>query len=178
VIETPSVDDIARHIRDIPDFPKPGIMFKDITPLLLAPRAFRRAVELMTAPFRRERISRVVSIESRGFLLGAPIALALEAGLVPMRKPGKLPAARGRVEYALEYGTDALEMHRDAVGASDRVLVVDDVLATGGTAAAAAQLVRAHSATVVGFAFLIELDFLKGRTRLQGERIEAVLHYA
>lgn len=178
MIESPSVDDIARHIRDVPDFPKPGIMFKDITPLLLEPRAFRRAVELMTAPFRRERISRVVSIESRGFLLGAPIALALEAGLVPMRKPGKLPAARGRVEYALEYGTDALEMHRDAVAAADRVLVVDDVLATGGTAAAAAQLVRTHSATVVGFAFLIELDFLKGRARLEGERIEALLHYA
>jgi adenine phosphoribosyltransferase len=178
VIESPSVDDIACHIRDIPDFPRPGIMFKDITPLLLEPRAFRCAVELMTAPFRRERISRVVSIESRGFLLGAPIALALEAGLVPMRKPGKLPAARGRVEYALEYGTDALEMHRDAVGAADRVLVVDDVLATGGTAAAAAQLVRTHSAAVVGFAFLIELDFLKGRARLQGERIEALLHYA
>src|SRR5438105_10437252 len=104
-------------------------------------------------------VTRVVSIESRGFLLGAPVALALEAGLVPIRKPGKLPAARGRVEYALEYGTDALEMHRDAVGRGDRVLIVDDVLATGGTAEAAAKLVRAHGADVVGFTFLIELDF-------------------
>ncbi|OLB15158.1 MAG: adenine phosphoribosyltransferase [Gemmatimonadetes bacterium 13_1_40CM_3_69_22] len=172
-----TLQDISRRIRDVPDFPKPGILFKDITPLLLDPKAFRRAVELMTAPFRGDRISRVVSIESRGFLLGAPIALALEAGLVPMRKPGKLPAERGRVEYALEYGTDALEMHSDAVGAADRVLIVDDVLATGGTAAAAAQLVRKHGAGVVGCTFLIELDFLHGRGRLTGERIEALLHY-
>jgi adenine phosphoribosyltransferase len=178
VAGTVTVPDIARRIRDVPDFPKPGIVFKDITPLLLDPVAFRRAVELMTAPFRGARISRVVSIESRGFLLGAPVALGLEAGLVPMRKPGKLPAERGRVEYALEYGTDALEMHTDAVTGEDRVLIVDDVLATGGTAAAAARLVRTHGAEVVGFTFLIELDFLKGRARLQGERIEALLHYA
>src|SRR5438093_11510837 len=150
LVQRADVEAIARHIRDVPDFPKPGIVFKDITPLLLDPTAFRRAVELMTAPFRDARISRVVSIESRGFLLGAPIALGLKAGLVPMRKPGKLPAERGRVEYALEYGTDALEMHSDAVGAADRVLIVDDVLATGGTAAAAAQLVRKHGAGVVG----------------------------
>ena len=175
---TVTVQDIARRIRDVPDFPKPGIVFKDITPLLLDPVAFRGAVELMTAPFRGARISRVVSIESRGFLLGAPVALGLEAGLVPMRKPGKLPAQRGRVEYALEYGTDALEMHTDAVAAEDRVLIVDDVLATGGTAAAAARLVRTRGADVVGFTFLIELDLLKGRARLQGERIEALLHYA
>src|SRR6266705_660304 len=142
------VSAIQSAIRDVPDFPKPGIVFKDITPLLLDPTAFRRAVELMTAPFRDARISRVVSIESRGFLLGAPIALGLKAGLVPMRKPGKLPAERGRVEYALEYGTDALEMHTDAVTGEDRVLIVDDVLATGGTATAAAKLVRAHSAGV------------------------------
>jgi len=172
-----TVEDLYKTIRDVPDFPKPGILFKDITPLLLDPRAFRQAVDLMTAPFRGSRVTRVVSIESRGFLLGAPIALTLEAGLVPIRKPGKLPAARGRVEYALEYGTDALEMHRDAVGAGDRVLIVDDVLATGGTAEAAAKLVRAHGADVVGFTFLIELDFLKGRERLRGERAEALLHY-
>ncbi len=168
---------IARRIRDVPDFPKPGVVFKDITPLLLDASAFRRAVELMTAPFQGSRVTRVVSIESRGFLLGAPVALALGAGLVPIRKPGKLPAERGRVEYALEYGTDALEMHRDALGSGDRVLIVDDVLATGGTAEAAAKLVRAHSGEVVGFTFLIELDFLKGRERLRGERVEALLHY-
>jgi adenine phosphoribosyltransferase len=174
---TVTVQDIYRSIRDVPDFPKPGILFKDITPLLLDPKAFRRTVELMAAPFAAARATRVVSIESRGFLLGAPIALALDAGLVPIRKPGKLPAARGRVEYALEYGTDALEMHRDAVGRADRVLIVDDVLATGGTAGAAAKLVRAHGAEVLGFTFLIELDFLKGRERLVGERVEALLHY-
>ncbi len=172
-----TVQDLYKTIRDVPDFPKPGILFKDITPLLLDPRAFRQAIELMANPFRAARVTRVVSIESRGFLLGAPIALTLEAGLVPIRKPGKLPAARGRVEYALEYGTDALEMHRDAVGAGDRVLIVDDVLATGGTAEAAARLVRTHGAEMVGFTFLIELDFLKGRERLRGERAEAVLHY-
>ncbi len=175
---TITVQDIYRRIRDVPDFPKAGILFKDITPLLLDASAFRRAVELMAGPFRGAEVTRVVSIESRGFLLGAPIALALDAGLVPIRKPGKLPSERGRVEYALEYGTDALEMHSDAVGARDRVLVVDDVLATGGTAEAAAKLVRAHGAAVVGFTFLIELDFLKGRARLAGERVEALLHYA
>jgi adenine phosphoribosyltransferase len=173
-----TAQEIYQAIRDVPDFPKPGIMFKDITPLLLDPRRFRRALELMAAPFGGSKVQRVVSIESRGFLLGAPIALLLEVGLVPIRKPGKLPAARGRVEYTLEYGSDALEMHRDAVGQGDRVLIVDDVLATGGTAEAAAKLVRAHGAQVVGFTFLIELDFLKGRERLRNERVEALLHYA
>ena len=173
-----SVQDLYQAIRDVPDFPKSGILFKDITPLLLDPARFRRAVELMAAPFRASGVRRVVSIESRGFLLGAPIALLLDAGLVPIRKPGKLPAARGRVEYALEYGTDALEMHRDAVAQGDEVLIVDDVLATGGTAQAAAKLVRAHGGRVAGFTFLIELEFLKGRARLANERVEALLHYA
>jgi adenine phosphoribosyltransferase len=173
-----TVQEIYQAIRDVPDFPKPGIMFKDITPLLLDPARFRRALELMAAPFGGSKVRRVISIESRGFLLGSPIALLLEAGLVPIRKPGKLPGARGRVEYALEYGTDALEMHRDAVGEGDRVLIVDDVLATGGTAEAAAKLVRAYGAEVVGFTFLIELDFLKGRERLRNECVEALLHYA
>jgi adenine phosphoribosyltransferase len=172
-----TVQDIYQAIRDVPDFPKPGITFKDITPLLLDPGRFRRALELMAAPFGGSEVRRVVSIESRGFLLGAPIALLLDAGLVPIRKPGKLPGARGRVEYALEYGTDALEMHRDAVGQGDRVLIVDDVLATGGTAEAAAKLVRAYGAQVVGYTFLIELDVLKGRERLRNERVEALLHY-
>jgi len=176
--QTVTVQEIYQAIRDVPDFPKPGIMFKDITPLLLDPARFRRALELMAAPFGGSKVRRVVSIESRGFLLGAPIALLLDAGLVPIRKPGKLPGARGRVEYALEYGTDALEMHRDAVGLGDRVLIVDDVLATGGTAEAAAKLVRAHGAEVVGFTFLIELDFLHGRERLRNECVEALLHYA
>jgi adenine phosphoribosyltransferase len=169
--------ELKRTIRDVKDFPKPGIVFKDVTPVLLDLKLFAQAITLMAAPYRASRITRVVSIESRGFLFGAPIALELGAGLVPIRKPGKLPAATKRVEYALEYGTDALEMHHDAIGTGDRVLVVDDVLATGGTANAAAQLVAGTGAAVTGFTFLIELDFLNGRERLQGRRVEALLHY-
>jgi adenine phosphoribosyltransferase len=169
---------LKRAIRDVKDFPKPGIVFKDVTPVLLDPKLFAQAVRLMAEPYTDARITRVVAIESRGFLFGAPVALELGAGLVPIRKPGKLPAATQRVEYALEYGTDALEMHHDAVQAGDRVLVVDDVLATGGTANAAAQLVAGTGAAVVGFSFLIELEFLKGRPRLQGRRVEALLRYA
>ena len=172
------VDALRRAIRDVRDFPKPGIVFKDVTPVLLDAALFEAAVKSMAEPYRGAGISRVVSIESRGFLFGAPIALELRAGLVPIRKPGKLPAATQRVEYALEYGTDALEMHHDAVHAGDRVLIVDDVLATGGTANGAAQLVSGSGAALVGFSFLIELDFLKGRQRLQGRRVEALLHYA
>jgi adenine phosphoribosyltransferase len=172
------VDELRRTIRDVNNFPKPGIVFKDVTPVLLDARLFTRTVQLMAEPYRDARITRVVSIESRGFLFGAPIALELGAGLVPIRKPGKLPAATQRIEYALEYGTDALEMHHDAVQPGDRVMVVDDVLATGGTANAAAQLVGGTGAAVVGFSFLIELGFLKGRQRLQGRRVEALLHYA
>ena len=172
------VDELKRTIRDVNNFPKPGIVFKDVTPVLLDVELFGQAVKAMAQPYRDAGITRVVSIESRGFLFGAPMALELGAGLVPIRKPGKLPATTQRVEYALEYGTDALEMHHDAVQPGDRVLVVDDVLATGGTANAAAQLVGGTGAAVVGFSFLIELEFLKGRQRLQGRRVEALLHYA
>src|SRR5919198_4029498 len=161
------IDELRRTIRDVKNFPKPGIVFKDVTPVLLDVELFKRTVTAMADPYRAARITRVVSIESRGFLFGAPIALELGAGLIPIRKPGKLPAATQRVEYALEYGTDALEMHHDAVQPGDRVLIVDDVLATGGTANAAAQLVGATGAAALGFSFLIELDFLKGRQRLQ-----------
>jgi adenine phosphoribosyltransferase len=171
------IEELRTAIRDVPDFPKPGIVFKDITPILLDPHLFAAAVRLMGEPFQGAGVTHVVAIESRGFLLGGPIALALGAGLVPIRKPGKLPAARDRVEYALEYGTDALEMHRDALGKGDRALIVDDVLATGGTAAAAGQLVRSCGATLTGFTFLIELGFLKGRERLPTTRLEALLQY-
>lgn len=171
-------DDLKRAIRDVKDFPKPGIVFKDVTPVLLDVKLFAQAVKAMAAPYRDANITRVVSIESRGFLFGAPMSLELGAGLVPIRKPGKLPAATQRVDYSLEYGIDALEMHHDAVGSGDRVLIVDDVLATGGTANAAAKLVSGTGASVSGFSFLIELDFLKGRQRLQGRRVEALLHYA
>jgi adenine phosphoribosyltransferase len=171
-------DDLRTFIRDVPDFPKPGIVFKDITPLLLDAGAFTRAVAGMADPFRAAAITKVVAIESRGFLFAGPIALRLGVGLVPVRKPGKLPATRGRVEYQLEYGTDALEMHADALGPGDRVLVVDDVLATGGTAQAAGALVRQHGAAVHGYSFLVDLAFLAGRARLAGSRVEALLQYA
>lgn len=174
------MDDSARlrqAVRDVPDFPKPGIIFKDITPVLLDPQLFGLAAQGMARPFEGEGVTRVVAIESRGFMFGAPVALGLDAGLVPVRKPGKLPSTRHRVEYTLEYGTDALEMHADAIGADDRVLIVDDVLATGGTAEAAGRLVRARGATIAGFTFLIELGFLNGRARLTPERVEALVRY-
>ena len=164
-------------VRDVPDFPKPGILFKDITPVLLDPELFAMVTEAMATPFASAGVTRVVAIESRGFLFGAPIALRLGVGLVPVRKPGKLPSARQRVQYQLEYGTDALEMHADAIGARDRVLIVDDVLATGGTAEAAGRLIRTQGARVAGFCFLIELGFLSGRQRLDPERVEALLTY-
>jgi adenine phosphoribosyltransferase len=168
---------IRHAVRDVPDFPKPGIIFKDITPVLLDPQLFGLATQGMARPFVAAGVTRVVAIESRGFMFGAPVALGLNAGLVPVRKPGKLPSTRHRVEYTLEYGTDALEMHADAIGAEDRVLIVDDVLATGGTAEAAGRLVRERGATIAGFSFLIELGFLNGRDRLTPVRVEALVRY-
>ena len=168
---------IAAAIRDVPDFPKQGIVFKDITPVLLDPRLFREATEAMAAPFARDSISHVVAIESRGFILGAPVAQVLGAAFVPFRKPGKLPHIVERVEYALEYGVDALECHRDALSGGQRVLVVDDVLATGGTAGAACTLVESLGATVQGCTFLVELSFLDGRKKLGGRRVERVVAY-
>lgn len=168
---------VKRAVRDVPDFPKPGIIFKDITPVLLDPKLFTIATEAMATGFAQLGVTRVVAVESRGFLFGAPIAQRLGAGLVPVRKPGKLPSTRQRIEYDLEYGTDALEMHADAIGAGDRVLVVDDVLATGGTAEAAGRLVRAQGADLAGFSFLIELGFLSGRERLNPVRVEALIRY-
>ena len=168
---------VASAIRDVPDFPKPGIVFKDITPVLLDHALFRDATEAMAAPFANEAISHVVAIESRGFILGAPLAQALGAAFVPFRKPGKLPHIVERVEYALEYGVDALECHRDALQGGQRVLVVDDVLATGGTAVAACALVESLGAVVRGCSFLVELAFLNGRERLPGRRIERVVSY-
>ena len=170
--------DLYALVRDVPDFPKPGILFRDITPLLLDPGALREAVALIVEPFRGDGVTRVVAVESRGFVLGAPAALALDAGLVLVRKPGKLPAASRKVEYQLEYGSDSLEMHVDAVAPGDRVLIIDDVLATGGTAAATAQLVEGAGAALVGFGFLVELRELGGRARLWQQRhLHAVLSY-
>ncbi|MGI8497025.1 MAG: adenine phosphoribosyltransferase [Gemmatimonadaceae bacterium] len=164
-------------IRDVPNFPKPGITFKDITPLLLDPQLFRAATDAMAAPFEGEGVSHVVAIESRGFLLGAPIAQRLACGLIPFRKPGKLPSRVSRADYSLEYGSDALECHEDSMGRGNRVLVVDDVLATGGTVGAAIRLVESLGAEVVGCAFLIVLSFLPGLTALGGRRVVEVVRY-
>lgn len=164
-------------IREIPDYPKPGILFKDITPLLADAETFALATRLMAEPFVDLGVTHVVAIESRGFILGAPVAQQLGAGFVPVRKPGKLPSTRRREEYALEYGTDALEVHDDAVGSAARVLIVDDVLATGGTAAATCRLVESLGATVVGFSFLLALTFLPGLERLKDRQMSALISY-
>jgi len=164
-------------IRDVPDFPTAGILFRDITPMLAQPGLFRRVVAGLAAPFEGAGVTHVVGIESRGFILGAPVALHLEAAFTPIRKPGKLPFRTRREGYALEYGTDALEIHEDAVGPMHRVLVVDDVLATGGTAAAACALVQALGATTVSCAFLIEIEALHGRERLGAHPVHTLVSY-
>lgn len=168
---------LAVKIREIPDFPKPGVSFKDITPLMQDPAALREVIDRVAERFRAARVDQVIGIESRGFIFGAAIAYALGAGFVPARKPGKLPAATHACEYALEYGTDVLEIHCDAVRPGERVLIVDDVLATGGTAAAALELVRKLEGEVVGLTFLIELSSLGGRNKLRGLEAFSVLSY-
>jgi adenine phosphoribosyltransferase len=171
--------DLESYIRDVPDFPQPGIIFKDITPLLASPEGFRAAIDLLAEPYAAAGVTKVLGAEARGFILGGALAYALGAGFVPARKPGKLPYTTTSAEYALEYGTDQLEMHTDAVGVGDIVLIVDDVLATGGTAAAKADLVQRSGATVAGFAFLIELDFLGGREKLSDAvGIVSLIHVA
>jgi adenine phosphoribosyltransferase len=177
ISETQLAQSLKRAIRDIPDFPKPGIVFKDITPVLADPDLFRRATEAMAAPFANVGVAYVVAVESRGFILGAPVALELGAGFIPVRKPGKLPYRTAAAEYALEYGTDRLEIHADAHAPDARVLVVDDVLATGGTAAATCQLVEGLGGIVVGCSFLIALSFLPGPSALAGRRVEALVTY-
>lgn len=169
--------DLRPLIRDVPDYPRPGILFKDITPLLGQPKPFRDACDAMCAPFRGENITHVAAIESRGFLFGAPVAVALNAAVVPIRKRGKLPYDAEFEEFELEYGSDALEMHVDALPAGSRILVVDDVLATGGTAAAACRLVERLQGTVIGCSFLIELAFLGGGKKLDGRKVSSVIRY-
>lgn len=154
------------HIRDVPDFPSPGIVFKDLTPLLAAPAALAAAIQGLGAPFADLAVTKVVGIEARGFIVASPVAVDLHAGFVPVRKPGKLPWRTEVAAYELEYGSDVLAIHADGVGPGDRVLIVDDVIATGGTAAATIELVTRLGADVVGLAFLIELGFLGGRRRL------------
>lgn len=164
-------------VRNIEDFPKPGVVFKDITPLLADADAFAAVVDAIVGHFEGQPIQRVFGIEARGFIVAAPVAYRFGAGFVPVRKAGRLPWKIEREEYELEYGTDLLEVHRDAVHAGERVLVVDDVIATGGTAAATARLVRKLGAEVAGFAFVIELDFLEGRSKLGETPTLSLLHY-
>ena len=172
-----TMTDLKTRIRHVPDFPKAGILFYDITTLLQDPAGLHAAIDSLTLPFTGQHIDLVVGIESRGFIFGAPVADRLGVGFAPVRKPGKLPSACVRESYALEYGTDTLEMHEDAVGKGQRVLIVDDLLATGGTAAAAAQLVKKIGGTVHALAFLIELVALNGRAKLAGEQVHASLQY-
>jgi adenine phosphoribosyltransferase len=169
--------DLKQHIRHVPDFPKAGILFYDITTLLRDPRGFEATIDRLSAPYEKDSIDLVVGIESRGFILGSGVAQRLGAGFIPIRKPGKLPSHRIKETYELEYGTDALEIHADAVQSGQRVLIIDDVLATGGTAAAAARLVRQLGGDLHGLAFLIELLFLKGQSKLSGEKVFSVLQY-
>ncbi|HEY3054721.1 MAG TPA: adenine phosphoribosyltransferase [Thermoanaerobaculia bacterium] len=172
-----AADELRALIRDVPDFPKKGIVFKDITPLLRSPRALERSIHELAEPYRRAGITSVAGIESRGFIFGGCVARVLGAGFIPIRKPGKLPWTTRRNEYILEYGTDALEIHDDALTKSDRVLVIDDVLATGGTAAAASALVRGFEATLVGVATVIELTFLNPRSKLDGVDVHTLIRY-
>ncbi len=174
---TEKLDLVRSHIRAIPDFPKKGILFRDITPLLGDPSAFSVAIDLLADAVADLRPDTIVAIESRGFLFGAPLALRLGASLVPVRKPGKLPWKTRRAEYALEYGTDALEMHEDAVRPNARALVVDDLIATGGTAKATASLLEGAGAEVVGFGFFVELEALAGPRALEPLPVRSVIRY-
>lgn len=168
---------LEEHIRSIPDFPKKGILFRDITPLLKSREALREAVDALCSVVQEDRIDVVVAVESRGFIFGGAVAYRLGAGFVPVRKPGKLPAEMIREEYSLEYGTDALEMHRDAITPRSRVLVLDDLLATGGTAAATCRLVEKLGGIVVRVVFLIELESLKGRLQLGDRVMNSIIRY-
>jgi len=171
------MDALKKQIRHVPDFPKPGILFYDVTTLMKDPRGFGLAVDAMAEPYTAANIEVVVGIESRGFIFGSAVADRLKAGFAPVRKLGKLPSKTRRASYALEYGTDSLEIHEDAVGRGQRVLIVDDLLATGGTASATVGLVRGLGADVAGVQFLIELVALGGREKLKGEQVGAVLAY-
>ena len=166
---------VREHIRDIADYPRPGVTFRDITPLLGNPAAFGRTVDDLVSGFHDVAVDRVVGVESRGFILAAPVAYRLRAGFVPVRKAGKLPWAVAREEYQLEYGTDKLEIHRDAIHPAERVLIIDDVLATGGTAEAACTLVERAGAIVTGISVVLEITALDGRARLAGRNVSALL---
>lgn len=169
--------DLKQYIRDVPDFPKEGILFRDITTLLKDRAALNSTIDLMYEHYRAQSIDQIIGIESRGFIFGAPLAYRLGTGFVPVRKPGKLPHVTEKVSYQLEYGTDSLEIHKDSLAEGQKVLIVDDLLATGGTAAAVAQLVEKLGAHVAGLGFIIELSFLNGRDKLKGYDIHTLVSY-
>ena len=169
--------DLKQYIRDIPDFPKPGILFRDITPLLATPAAFRQAIRQLANHFRKREVEAIVAAEARGFIFAGPLALELDAGFVPIRKPGKLPFETHAFHYELEYGSDTLEMHTDGVARGQRVLVVDDLLATGGTVEACCKLLQDSGAEVVGCAFLIALEALGGEQRIAPHEAFSLIHY-
>ena len=171
------MQELKERIREIPDWPKKGILFYDVTTLLKNAAAFHKAIDLLIDPFRSKAVDLVIGIEARGFIFAPTVAYALGAGFVPVRKPGKLPSASLKAAYDLEYGSDSLEIHVDAIEPGQRVLIVDDLIATGGTAAAVANLVGKMGGTLVGLAFLVELEFLKGRERLAGYEVVSVLTY-
>ncbi len=175
--KTKLVMDLKEYIRSIPDFPKPDIMFRDITPMLKSAAAMKEVIHQLAEPFRDANISSVLAAEARGFVFGAPLAMELGVAFVPVRKPGKLPFETETLHYDLEYGSDALEIHTDAVESSDRVLLVDDLLATGGTIGACLELATKQGAAVVGAAFVIELAFLNGRERLGDTTIHSLIRY-
>ena len=169
--------DLKKCIRDIPDFPKEGIIFKDITTLLKDQEAFKKSIDLLAKKFRKENIDVVVGVEARGFIFGAALAYKLKVGFVPIRKKGKLPHKTRSVTYQLEYGSDTLEIHEDALPSGTRVLIVDDLLATGGTIKAVSDLVRAQGAVIAGMAFLVELSFLKGKEKLKDFEVYSIVKY-
>jgi adenine phosphoribosyltransferase len=174
---TITLEKVKSFIRDVPDFPKPGIVFKDITPLLQNAELFQSKCEKLAGPFRKKGITHVASVESRGFIFGAPVAYLLSAGYIPIRKKGKLPYKTASQSYELEYGTDTLEIHADALDATSRVLLIDDVLATGGTAVASCELIEKLKARVTGLSFVIELEFLHGREKLRGYDVLTLIRY-
>lgn len=171
------VEELKQKIRDIPDFPQKGIVFKDITPLLNDPRTFKIAIDAMAQPYLGQQVDLVVGIEARGFIIGSGLAYILNAGLIPLRKPGKLPFLTHRMSYQLEYGNAELEIHRDAIKPGQRVIIVDDLLATGGTMRASIDLVTTLQAEIIAVSFLVELGFLEGRKRLQGAQVTSLLTY-
>ena len=176
-MEAQCIEDLKAAIREIPDWPKKGILFYDVTTLLKQGRCFEQTVNSLIEPYREKQVDLVLGIEARGFIFAPPVAYALKAGFIPVRKPGKLPAAKLQVNYELEYGTDTLEIHQDAIEPGQHVLIVDDLIATGGTAKAVAEMVEAMKGTVVGLSFVVELTFLHGRDKLTNYDVHSILKY-